>query len=93
MALADQAAGHAHGFANPAFYGVAGTAALHDIVNPSSTVAVVRNDYRNSVDATNGVLTSLRTMNQTLGLKTTTGYDDVTGVGTPTGTFISALSK
>src|SRR5713101_8344958 len=47
MALADQAAGRAHGFANPAFYGLAKTAALHDIVNPLSTVAVVRNDYRN----------------------------------------------
>jgi len=91
MALADQAAGRAHGFANPAFYGLAKTAALHDIVNPLSTVAVVRNDYRNSVDASNGILTSLRTMNQTLSLKTTPGYDDVTGVGTPTGTFIDAL--
>jgi hypothetical protein len=30
-------------------------------------------------------------MNQTLSLKTTAGYDDVTGVGTPTGTFIYAL--
>jgi len=91
MALADQAAGRAHGFANPAFYGLAKSAALHDIVNPSSTVAVVRNDYRNSVDASNGILTSLRAMNQTLSLKTTLGYDDVTGVGTPTGTFIDAL--
>ena len=91
MALADQAAGHAHGFANPAFYSLAASAALHDVTSPSSTVAVVRNDYRNSVDATNGILTSLRTMNQTLSLKTTPGYDDVTGVGTPTGTFIDAL--
>jgi len=64
---------------------------LHDVTNPSSTVAVVRNDYANSVGATNGVLTSLRTMNQTLSLKTTPGYDDVTGVGTPTGSFIDAL--
>jgi hypothetical protein len=53
--------------------------------------SLVRNDYSNSVDATSGILTSLRTMNQTLSLKTTPGYDDVTGVGTPTGTFIDAL--
>ena len=53
MALADQAPGRAHGFANPEFYGLAGSAALHDVTNPSSTVAVVRNNYRNSVDATN----------------------------------------
>jgi subtilase family serine protease len=91
MALADQAAGRAHGFANPAFYALAGSAALHDVTTPSSTVAVVRLDYVNSVDATAGILKSLRTMNQTLSLKTTPGYDDVTGVGTPTGTFIVAL--
>src|SRR6266852_1106508 len=89
MALADQAAGRTHGFANPAFYGLAGSSALHDVTNPSSTVAVVRNDYANSVSG--AILTSLRTMNQTLSLKTTPGYDDVTGVGTPTATFIDAL--
>jgi hypothetical protein len=55
-------------------------------------VALVRNDYRNTVDASNGILSSLRIMNQTLSLKTTPGYDDVTGVGTPTGTFIAALN-
>ena len=62
-----------------------------DKSGPETPVAVVRNDYANSVSATNGVLTSLRTMNQTLSLKTTPGYDDVTGVGTPTGSFIDAL--
>ena len=51
----------------------------------------MRVDYVNSVDTSAGLLTSLRTMNQTLSLKTTSGYDDVTGVGTPTGTFIDAL--
>src|SRR4029079_17353910 len=30
MALADQAAGHAHGFASPALYAKAGTSAFHD---------------------------------------------------------------
>lgn len=92
MALADQAAGQAHGFANPAFYGLAGSEALNDIVNPDSTVAVVRTNYANGVDASAGLLYRLRTMNQTLSLQTTEGWDDVTGVGTPTGSFLSALS-
>jgi subtilase family serine protease len=92
MALADQAAGHPHGFANPVFYGLAGSAAFTDVVNPASTVAVVRTNYKNSVDASGGLAYRLRTMNQTLSLKTTPGYDDVTGLGTPTNSFLSALS-
>ncbi len=91
MALADQAAGHPHGFANPLFYSYAGTIAFHDVVNPASTVAVVRVDYANGVDASNGLITSLRTANQTLSLKATPGYDDVTGVGTPAAGFLAAL--
>jgi len=29
--------------------------------------------------------------NQTFSLQTTPGYDDVTGLGTPTGAFLNAL--
>src|SRR5205807_5798917 len=68
MALADQAAGHPHGFANPLFYSLAGSAAFTDIISPASTVAVVRANYVNSVDASAGVVYRLRTMNQTLSL-------------------------
>ncbi len=82
MALADQAAGIQHGFANPVFYSHAG--AFRDVVSPSSTVAVVRINYVNSVDATDGLSFVLRTANQTLSLHTTPGYDDVTGLGSPT---------
>lgn len=92
MALADQAAGHRHGFANPLFYSLAGNAAFKDIVNPTSTLAVVRTNYNNGVDASGGLSYRLRTLNQTLSLQTTPGYDDVTGLGTPTSAFLSALS-
>jgi subtilase family serine protease len=92
MALADQAAGHRHGFANPALCSLSGSAAFHDVVNPPCTVAVVRTNYNNNVDATGGLAYRLRTANQTLSLKTTPGYDDVTGVGTPPSSFLSALS-
>ncbi len=91
MALADQAAGHTHGFANPLFYRLAGSSAFTDIVSPDSTVAVVRANYVNGVDASAGVVYRLRTMNQTLSLICTPGYDDVTGLGTPTSSFLSAL--
>ena len=92
MALADQAAGFAHGFANPLFYSLTNTSAFTDVVSPASTLAVVRTNYINSVDASAGLAYSLRTLNQALSLQTTSGYDDVTGVGTPANGFLSALS-
>ncbi|MFL5628769.1 MAG: hypothetical protein ACJ788_24575 [Ktedonobacteraceae bacterium] len=61
-------------------------------MNPASTVAVVRTNYVNGVDGSDELSYVLRTMNQTLSLHTTPGYDDVTGLGTPTGSFLSALS-
>lgn len=91
MALADQAKGSPHGFANPLFYSLAGSSAFTDITSPVSTVAVVRTNFNNGVDASAGLSYRLRTMNQTLSLQTTPGYDDVTGLGTPTGSFIDAL--
>jgi subtilase family serine protease len=91
MALADQAHGSPHGFANPLFYSLAGSASYHDIVSPASTVAVVRTNFNNGVDASGGLSYRLRTMNQTLSLQTTAGYDDVTGLGTPTDAFLNAL--
>jgi subtilase family serine protease len=84
-ALADQAAGHAHGFANPAIYDLAGSRALHDVVDPAKIYSDVRSDYINGVDGTDGVKYSLRVFNQTESLHTIPGYDDVTGVGTPKG--------
>ncbi|MEA2254061.1 MAG: hypothetical protein QOG35_106, partial [Solirubrobacteraceae bacterium] len=54
---------------------------------------VVRNDFVNGVDATDGETTKLRTFDQTLTLKDTPGYDDVTGVGSPNGqAFLDALA-
>ncbi len=62
MADADQAAGGALGFVNPAIYeldrnGAAG--AFYDIV-PDGLQANVREDYLNGVDASEGTLTSVR---------------------------------
>ena len=88
MALADQAKGSPHGFANPVFY--AHAAAFYDVRHMSG--AVVRVNYVNSVDASNGLQYRLRTFDQGLSLKTTAGWDDITGLGTPTSSFIGALS-
>jgi subtilase family serine protease len=93
MALADQRVGRRHGFANPALYGRYGTAAYRDVVAPLAPIAVVRNDFVNSVDPSEGTTTKLRTFDQTGTLPTTPGYDNVTGVGTPNGQqFLDALA-
>ncbi|HEX7463762.1 MAG TPA: serine protease, partial [Actinomycetota bacterium] len=93
MALADQGAAMAHGFANPALYALAGTSAVRDIVDPTSTVAVVRSNYVNSVNLRDGLYYVLRTMNFTGLLHTIPGFDDVTGIGSPNGeAFLTALS-
>jgi subtilase family serine protease len=84
-ALADQAWGRPHGFANYQIYRLAGTPSFHDIVSPNQTKYVVRRDFANTVDASDGLVTSLRALNQTESLVVQRGYDDVTGVGTPNG--------
>jgi len=92
MALADQAKGARHGFANPKLYSVP-SSAFHDVQAPQTPVATVRADFNDFVSASSGVHFTLRTFDQTLSLKTGPGYDDVTGRGSPTASFIDALAK
>jgi subtilase family serine protease len=92
MALADQAAGFAHGFANPAFYSVAGGGAFRDVTPAPKRIAAVRRDYVNGVNRKKGFEVSLRTFDRDSSLRTGPGFDDVTGLGSPNGTtFINAL--
>jgi subtilase family serine protease len=93
MALADQAKGTHHGFANPLLYSLAGSAAFRDIVDPASPMAAVRTDWANFLNPRQGRLFTLRSLNQTGTLHTTPGYDDVTGLGSPNGqAFLDAMS-
>jgi subtilase family serine protease len=93
MALADQAAGRHHGFANPLLYAFAGSNAFRDIVDPASPMGAVRTDFANSVNPHDGLAFTLRSLNQTGTLDTAPGYDDVTGLGSPNGqAFLNAMS-
>ena len=93
MALADQASGSHHGFANPALYSHAGTSAFRDIVDPASPMATVRTDFANFLNPRHGLVFTLRSLNQTGTLHTMPGYDDVTGLGSPNGqSFLNAMS-
>jgi subtilase family serine protease len=90
MALADQRAGHPHGFANPLFY--ANKAAFFDV--QSVKTAVARRNYVNSVDATDGTTDFLRTFDDYSGSTTqhtNPGWDNVTGLGTPNASFLTLI--
>ena len=87
VASDEQALGGALGFLNPLLYFLNGTDAFHDVKDGTAiTAGVVRVNFANSFDASEGLVTSLRTFNQTQSIYTRKGYDDVTGVGTPGGT-------
>jgi subtilase family serine protease len=93
-ALADEAAGHPHGFANPAIYALNGRSVLHDVAPPNTHPAVVRVNYNNSVDGTDGTSAILRSLgDEAQSLHVTRGWDDLTGVGTPSAGYVGALGR
>ncbi len=92
MALADQAVGHPHGFANPLFY--ANPGAFYDVL--SVKTAVARRNYNNSVDDSAGIADRLRTFDDYSGSPTqhtNPGWDNVTGLGTPGSGFFSTFGR
>ncbi len=92
MALADQKAGHPHGFANPLIYD--NPAAFYDVL--SVKTAVARRNFNNSVDASSGTADRLRTFDDYSGSPsqhTNQGWDNVTGLGTPNASFLSLIGQ
>jgi subtilase family serine protease len=87
LALAAQRAGHSFGLANPTLYAAAG--ASFDVTGSTDGTydGAVRSDYINGIDASNGYRYTARWFNRgdMLTIHTRPGYDDVTGVGSPTG--------
>ena len=86
IAVADQLNRHAYGFINPLYYQLIGTHAVLDEVAPKKPLAEVRTDYTNTIDASGGLTTKLRTIDvQSSTLHDRLGYDNETGVGSPSG--------
>jgi subtilase family serine protease len=97
QADAQQAAGGALGFANPAIYALdtqfdygSSTAAYNDVTDHplgAGNLAEVRNNYTNPFTKQGPLLTFLRTLGingeGADRLRAVTGYDDATGVGSP----------
>lgn len=113
IADADQAAGGTLGFLNPILY-TAYTktpGAFDDILPPTNADAasVIRVDFANEVDTTDGYNVSLRVINyagpetycdgsgncatRDVTLTTGPGYDGLTGLGSISPSFIAAMSK
>jgi subtilase family serine protease len=93
QALVQEAQGYPVGFANPVLYARAASGAYHDVVDPGPDhpVAQVRNSYVNNVDASQGVATYLLTLGRDSSLRATPGYDDVTGLGSPSPLYLGAF--
>jgi subtilase family serine protease len=97
------------GFVNPLLYTVGSVRSTIRDVRKVSTKGVVRVDYVNGENATNGLLYSVRTLDYETSprtvvspafpngdynttIHTTNGYDDMTGLGSPTSGFYGALA-
>ena len=76
--LANQAAGRSHGFLNADLYRLRSTA-FRDVVPSDGTLAVLRN----GLDAGGHVVTRLRSLDHDSSLATRSGWDEVTGIGSP----------
>ena len=83
-ALREQGAGGRLGLQNPAIYLAAGTSAISDVRGKPKDAGNVRVDFANGLDAKDGLLYSIRTFNQDSSLQVKRGWDNVTGVGSPT---------
>ena len=87
-ALAFQHAGGGVGLLNPTIY--AHAAAFTDVTGTPPDAGNVRADYANGVDATDGILYSVRTFDQDSSLTVGPGWDDVTGLGSPNAGWLTA---
>ncbi|HEX6473136.1 MAG TPA: S53 family peptidase [Streptosporangiaceae bacterium] len=101
QALAQQAQGGMPiGFANPAIYLRAGSRAFHDVTDHplgSTPVAFVRTDYTDPFAKQGPLVFHLRTEGingeGADALHATRGYDNVTGVGTPTRQYVESFGR
>ena len=82
--------GQGAGLLNPTIYAQHATA-FTDVAGNPPTPGAVRVDYANGVDATDGLIYSVRTFNQDSSLRLGRGWDDITGVGSPNPAWLSAF--
>ncbi|MER6158683.1 S53 family peptidase [Streptomyces sp. NPDC001868] len=106
QALAQEAhGGRPLGFANPAIYAryaassfsAYGPTVFHDVTDDptgaGAGLAVARVDFVNGHDPGDGLATSVRTLGADSSLHAVRGYDDVTGVGSPTKGYVESYRR
>ncbi|PZS17440.1 MAG: serine protease [Pseudonocardiales bacterium] len=89
-ALKVQKSGGGLGLLNPLIYQNATTGQFTDVRGAPKDAGVVRANFNNGLDATDGLSYSVRTFNQDSSLTTNPGWDNVTGVGSPNSGWLSA---
>jgi len=88
---AKQVGGHAIGFANPLLYDLRHSGGIRDILPaPSPALALEPNCY---ADPTQPGPACVFTLGSDSSLTEAPGYDDVTGIGSPTSHFIVDLAR
>lgn len=81
------------GFANPLIYTLSHRPGVFYDVTPQGPLGDVRVDYRNGINADNGLRTTVRTFDQDSSLTTGSGWDDVSGVGSVTADYLNAPGR
>jgi subtilase family serine protease len=88
------------GFINPTLYAMAGSGAYHDVTGSPlgrpAHPALARNEWANTAKGTGKVSTELFTLgidgSGRAALTSSRGFDDVTGLGSPAGRFVTELA-
>ncbi|MER5862908.1 S53 family peptidase [Kitasatospora sp. NPDC002040] len=97
QALAQQARRFPIGFANPGIYARYDSPLYHDVTDrplgAGRELAVARVDFINTVDAADGLRTSVRSLGKDSSLHAVRGYDDVTGVGSPAPGYVASYAN
>ena len=89
-----QTHGERIGFANPLIYSLYREhSSIYFDVTHQGDLGNVRSDFKNSLNASGGIRYSVRTFDQDSSLTTRPGWDDVTGVGSPTAAYIRQVSQ
>jgi subtilase family serine protease len=92
QAVAQQGAGKRLGFANPLIYQLARTGVYYDPTGATPDPGNVRHDYANGYNADDGTIDTVRTFDQDSSLTAHRGWDDVTGVGTVTSSYLQKVT-
>lgn len=87
---AQQNGGKGFGLLNPKLYSTKGIA--DDVTKHPARLGAVRPDFTNGLDATGGILYSVRTFGQDSSLPVTKGWDPVTGIGVPNANYFKLMS-